>query len=104
MNRKHKLIFGTAALLAAAGGGVAIAASDSTPSQESQAVIDDEDLPYVFDRFYRARSARGLPGSGLGLAIVRQVADAHGGSVVAEPADGGGTRVVLRLNGVPHNS
>jgi len=61
--------------------------------------IDDEDLPYVFDRFYRARSARGMPGSGLGLAIVRQVAEAHGGSVVAERADGGGTRVVLRLNG-----
>ena len=59
--------------------------------------IADEDLPYVFDRFYRARSARGMPGSGLGLAIVRQVAEAHGGEVVAEPADGGGTRMVLDL-------
>jgi two-component system, OmpR family, sensor histidine kinase MprB len=66
--------------------------------------IDDEDLPYVFDRFYRARAARGLPGSGLGLAIVRQVAQAHGGTVVAEHAEGGGTRVVLRLNGSPKNS
>ena len=59
--------------------------------------IADEDLPYVFDRFYRARSARGMPGSGLGLAIVRQVAEAHGGDVTAERADGGGTRIVLRL-------
>jgi two-component system, OmpR family, sensor histidine kinase MprB len=66
--------------------------------------IDDEDLPYVFDRFYRARAARGLPGSGLGLAIVRQVAQAHGGTVVAEHAEGGGTRVVLSLNGAPSNS
>jgi two-component system, OmpR family, sensor histidine kinase MprB len=66
--------------------------------------IDEEDLPYVFDRFYRARAARGLPGSGLGLAIVRQVAHAHGGTVVAERADGGGTRVVLRLNGSARNS
>jgi len=66
--------------------------------------IADEDLPYVFDRFYRARAARGLPGSGLGLAIVRQVAKAHGGTVVAEHADGGGTRVVLRLNGASENS
>jgi two-component system, OmpR family, sensor histidine kinase MprB len=67
--------------------------------------IDEEDLPYIFDRFYRARSARGLPGSGLGLAIVRQVAEAHGGSVIAERADGGGTRVILRLNGsAPPNS
>jgi two-component system, OmpR family, sensor histidine kinase MprB len=50
-----------------------------------------EDLPRVFDRFYRARSARGLPGSGLGLAIVRQVAEAHGGTVAAaNAADGGG--------------
>ena len=57
--------------------------------------IAESDLPYVFDRFYRAPSARGLPGSGLGLAIVRRVAETHGGSVVAERADGGGTRVRL---------
>jgi two-component system sensor histidine kinase MprB len=61
--------------------------------------IEEEDLPYVFDRFYRARSARGLPGSGLGLAIVRQVAHAHGGEVTAERAEGGGTRMLLSLNG-----
>jgi two-component system sensor histidine kinase MprB len=61
--------------------------------------IEEEDLPYVFDRFYRARSARGLPGSGLGLAIVRQVAHAHGGDVTAERAEGGGTRMLLSLNG-----
>jgi two-component system sensor histidine kinase MprB len=61
--------------------------------------IDEEDLPYVFDRFYRASSARGLPGSGLGLAIVRQVAQAHGGTVVAERAAGGGTLMRFKLNG-----
>ena len=61
--------------------------------------IADEDLPYVFDRFYRAPAARGQPGSGLGLAIVRRVAEAHGGTVVAERAEGGGTRMTLRLNG-----
>ena len=61
--------------------------------------IDEDDLPYVFDRFYRAPSARGMPGSGLGLAIVRQVAEAHGGEVVAERAEGGGTRLTLSLNG-----
>ena len=59
--------------------------------------IDEGDLPFVFDRFYRAPAARGLPGSGLGLAIVRQVAEAHGGTVTAEPAEGGGTRVRLSL-------
>ena len=50
----------------------------------------DEDLPHVFDRFYRARTARGMPGSGLGLAIVRQTAELHGGSAEAENAPGGG--------------
>jgi two-component system, OmpR family, sensor histidine kinase MprB len=59
--------------------------------------IDAADLPFVFDRFYRAANARGMPGSGLGLAIVRQVAEAHGGSVAAETADGGGTRIRLML-------
>ena len=55
------------------------------------------DLPHVFDHFYRAASARGVPGSGLGLAIVRQVAESHGGTVRAEPAPGGGTLIRLRL-------
>ena len=45
--------------------------------------IDPEDLPHIFDRFYRARAARALPGSGLGLAIVAQVASEEGGSVRA---------------------
>jgi two-component system, OmpR family, sensor histidine kinase MprB len=57
--------------------------------------IDDDDLPYVFDRFYRSAAARKLPGSGLGLSIVKQVAEAHGGRVAAERAEGGGTRMTL---------
>ena len=61
--------------------------------------ISDEDLPYVFDRFYRSRAARGMPGSGLGLAIVKQVAEAHDGSVVVERPEDGGTLMRLRLNG-----
>ncbi|MBX6382955.1 MAG: HAMP domain-containing histidine kinase [Microbispora sp.] len=59
--------------------------------------ISPEDLPHIFDRFYRAPSARALPGSGLGLAIVGQVVDSHGGSVSAGPAPGGGTLVRLAL-------
>jgi two-component system sensor histidine kinase MprB len=61
--------------------------------------IAAEDLPYVFDRFYRGAEARGRPGSGLGLAIVRQVVDQQGGSIAAEPAPGGGTLMRLRLPG-----
>ncbi|HEY6068678.1 MAG TPA: ATP-binding protein [Gaiellaceae bacterium] len=81
-------------------GEVDIAVRDGTVSVRDHGPgIDEEDLPHVFDRFYRAKSARGMSGSGLGLAIVRQVALAHGGSVVAERADGGGTRIVMSLNG-----
>jgi two-component system sensor histidine kinase MprB len=61
--------------------------------------ISDQDLPFVFDRFYRAPNARGRPGSGLGLAIVRQVAEAHGGRVTAERDPGGGARLRLELLG-----
>jgi two-component system, OmpR family, sensor histidine kinase MprB len=83
-----------------AGGEVEVRVRDGEVSVRDHGPgIDAADLPYVFDRFYRASSARGLPGSGLGLAIVRQVAEAHGGEVVAEPAEGGGTRMSLRLNG-----
>ena len=60
--------------------------------------IDAEHLPRVFDRFYRADSARGLPGSGLGLAIVRQVAEAHGGGVAARNAADGGAELCLSLS------
>jgi two-component system sensor histidine kinase MprB len=61
--------------------------------------VSAQDLPHVFDRFYRGAEARGRPGSGLGLAIVRQVAIQQGGSVTAEPAPGGGTLMRLRLPG-----
>jgi two-component system sensor histidine kinase MprB len=58
--------------------------------------FDKDDLPYVFDRFYRAKDARRLPGSGLGLAIVKQTAEAHGGRAEASNAQGGGA--VLRVS------
>ena len=61
--------------------------------------ISPEDLPYVFDRFYRGAEARGRPGSGLGLAIVRQVAIQQGGNISADAAPGGGTLMRLRLPG-----
>jgi two-component system, OmpR family, sensor histidine kinase MprB len=86
------------------GGEVDVRVEDATVTVRDRGPgIDEADLPYVFDRFYRSPSARGLPGSGLGLAIVRQVAEAHGGAVVAERAEGGGTRVTLRLNGAAPN-
>jgi len=62
--------------------------------------IAAEDLPHIFDRFYRGPEARKRPGSGLGLAIVRQVAAQLGGAIIAEPAPGGGTIMRLRLPGL----
>jgi two-component system sensor histidine kinase MprB len=59
--------------------------------------IEPEDLPHVFDRFYRANAARTLPGSGLGLAIVKQVAEAHGGTITARSPTGGGASFTLQL-------
>jgi two-component system sensor histidine kinase MprB len=58
-----------------------------------------EDLPHVFDRFYRAATSRDLPGSGLGLAIVAQIAAGHGGEVSAANAEGGGALFRLALPG-----
>jgi len=62
--------------------------------------IDPDDLPHVFDRFYRASTARGRPGSGLGLAIVRNVAETHGGTVSAENTGDGGALFRLTLRPV----
>ena len=59
--------------------------------------IAPEDVPLVFDRFWRAERARGTPGSGLGLAIVRQVADQHGATTTVETPADGGTRMRLRF-------
>ena len=55
------------------------------------------DLPHVFDRFYRAETARSMPGSGLGLAIVHQVITDHGGTVTASVPPEGGTLVHIEL-------
>jgi two-component system sensor histidine kinase MprB len=57
--------------------------------------FDAEDLPHVFDRFYRAGKDRTMPGSGLGLAIVRQATDSHGGFARAENAEDGGAVVTV---------
>ncbi|SEG88801.1 two-component system, OmpR family, sensor histidine kinase MprB [Actinacidiphila yanglinensis] len=61
--------------------------------------IPEEDLPHVFERFWRSPSARSLPGSGLGLAIVARTAQQAGGEVSLSPAPGGGTLAALRLPG-----
>ncbi|MET0189616.1 MAG: HAMP domain-containing sensor histidine kinase [Pseudonocardia sediminis] len=68
---------------------------------DSGAGIAPEDLPHVFDRFYRADTSRTMPGSGLGLSIVAQAAARHGGAVWAGQAPEGGALLALRLPGRP---
>jgi two-component system sensor histidine kinase MprB len=78
--------------LAAAGPATAeLTVADAGPG------IDDDDLPHVFERFYRAAAARSMPGSGLGLAIVAQTVTGHGGTVTAGRSSGGGALLRVRL-------
>jgi signal transduction histidine kinase len=59
--------------------------------------IPPEHLPHIFERFYRADSARAGGGAGLGLSISRWIAEAHGGSISAENALAGGATFTVRL-------
>jgi signal transduction histidine kinase len=74
-------------------GWVRIAVSDTGPG------IPPEDLPHVFDRFYRGDPARGRTsgGSGLGLAIARALIEAHGGTIEVESGLGHGTTFTVEL-------
>jgi signal transduction histidine kinase len=59
--------------------------------------IADDDARRLFERFFRASDAEGLPGAGLGLSIAKAIVDAHGGSIGVENREGGGTSFEVRL-------
>ncbi|WP_103542297.1 cell wall metabolism sensor histidine kinase WalK [Streptomyces sp. SM1] len=63
--------------------------------------VPAEELPHVFDRFWRSPGARALPGSGLGLSIVARTVHQAGGEVTLTPADGTGMTATIRLPGAP---
>jgi signal transduction histidine kinase len=86
------------------GGQVTLAAESDARAvhlyvQDSGAGISPEDLPYVFERFYRGDEARQQQGSesGLGLAIVRSLVEAHGGSISLESVVGQGTSLTITI-------
>ena len=79
------------ALAGPAGASVQLTVTDDGPG------VDPTDLPFIFDRFYRAPDARGPPGAGLGLAICRALVEAQGGTIAADQAPGGGARFTVLL-------
>ncbi len=67
--------------------------------EDSGLGISQEDLPRIFERFYKSDRARTrtTPGSGLGLAIVKKIVDMHGGRIGVESEPGQGTRVRIQI-------
>ncbi|MFZ5988247.1 MAG: sensor histidine kinase [Bacillota bacterium] len=66
--------------------------------RDNGAGIDEKDLPYIFDRFYRADSARGvMNGSGIGLAIAKQIIEGHEGKIWARSRRDEGTSVMVSI-------
>jgi len=105
-------LIGNAVRYTAAGGTILVKAFVNDGNEVSLSVSDTgtgiapQDLPYIFDRFYRADKSRsrGSGGSGLGLAIARQMVEMHGGTIQAESpiftGDSGnryGTRITINL-------
>ena len=96
----------------AAGGHIALCAKRGDGGvritvRDTGAGIPPEDLPYVFDRFWkgdRSRTRAGGAGSGLGLAIARQLVQAHGGTICVESKVGRGTTFVIDLPAGPRAS
>lgn len=85
------------------GSSIKIGLTESAPNGESRVVVSvedsgpgiaSEDLPHVFDRFYKSRDSRGM---GLGLSIAKYIVEAHGGEIKAESEAGKGTKISFSL-------
>ncbi|MGW6910194.1 HAMP domain-containing sensor histidine kinase [Streptomyces sp. NPDC054940] len=84
------------------GGSIEVHLTDGTLTVRDHGPgIPADELPHVFDRFWRSPSARALPGSGLGLSIVARTVEQAGGQVDLARAEGGGTVATVRLPGAP---
>ncbi|MFD3519202.1 sensor histidine kinase [Streptomyces sp. NPDC058653] len=78
---------------------VALSARGELTVRDHGPGIPAEELPHVFERFWRSPSARALPGSGLGLSIVARTVQQTGGEIALRPAAGGGTVAAIRIPG-----
>jgi two-component system sensor histidine kinase MprB len=81
--------------------GISLHRGELTVTDEGPGVAPS-DMPFIFERFYRASDARMMPGSGLGLSIVRQAAERHGGSVRAANREPRGASFTITLPGSPN--
>ena len=73
--------------------GIELSVADSSPG------VDEENLPHLFDRLYRVEKSRNRAtgGAGIGLAICKNIAEAHGGTITAQPSELGGLTVIVRF-------
>ena len=102
LGRAVNNLLDNAALHSPPGGRVEVTVdADGVVVRDHGSGVAEDDLPYVFDRFFRGTNSRGRQGTGLGLAIVRQVTEQHGGHVAAANARGGGATFTLQLPTVP---
>ncbi|WFA83894.1 ATP-binding protein [Paenibacillus amylolyticus] len=89
---------------------VIIVASDRSPNQLTIMVADqgigipEAERIRIFDKFYRSESTQHVTGTGLGLAICKGIVEVHGGTIVAEPNPGGGTRMRIDIPMEAHGS
>jgi signal transduction histidine kinase len=65
--------------------------------RNSGPAIPEQEQRQIFERFYRGNEARRIPGTGMGLAIVRQIAEAHGGTLTVSSTPSSGTEFTLSL-------
>jgi len=100
LERALSNIIQNAAKFSPADGEIAVVISEGTVTVSDEGPgFDMQDLPYVFERFYRSDAARSEPGSGLGLSIVKQIIDDHYGEVFARNGQSGGAEVGFALPG-----
>ncbi|MFD0670335.1 ATP-binding protein [Cohnella sp. GCM10027633] len=106
MNRVFANLIYNAVRYTPEGGGIEISISADRPGGYASLVVadcgpglDDEDIPHLFNRFYRNDKSRHSQsgGSGLGLAIVKEIVELHGGAIRAYNGPGGGGRFEIRL-------